>query len=68
LAWEFHQAAIELVEKNAAERSVSREEYDSMLSRIALLEQTVPALQSMASLAGSNLRAQRDTKALRAMN
>ena len=49
LAWEFHQAAIELVEKNAAEQGVSRAEWDALLTRMQNLEGAAPGLLQVAA-------------------
>lgn len=49
LAWEFHQAAIELVEKNAAEQGVSRTEWDALLTRMQNLEGAAPGLLQVAA-------------------
>jgi len=49
LALEFHQAAIELVERNAAEQGVSRAEWDALLTRMQNLEGAAPGLLHVAA-------------------
>ncbi len=72
VAWEFHQASIDLVIEHSRIQTISQEQYDLLCARLRALEEAHaearPALESAASAAGAALSAQRGTKPLRLLN
>lgn len=69
LAWEFHQAAIDLVIQHAKASFVSRAEHNDLVEQLNDLRRAIqasrPALEMVATAAGTVLQAQRGVKHLR---